>query len=360
VQNTPVSSNRPPTPGLAFPTTLDPCVQPSQSCLPIQNVTISDCPGVVLADQILCSLADDLLLSRSAIPNSPIMATAVRFSIFVALGALFIHLLRPAERPFCRCRQWEPCWPSETDWATLNSSIDGNLISARPIGRVCHEPTYDQQACEVLLNVSRNSGWRAAQPGKNTVLLFRVGIRSLTVAIVGTLQDWVWESGSTREKTCYVGGPVDIPCHQGRTPLYSAAVRLVSHVQYAIKFAKDHNLRLAIQNTGHDGSGRSSAHLKHTHYHDDFQPVGAVTTSGPAITVGAGVTLGELYAEGARQGYTIVGGVCPTVGLVGGFLQGGGVSGKFSHTRGLAVDSVLEIQAVTADVSISLSDNPSL
>ncbi|KAK4868625.1 hypothetical protein LT330_006827 [Penicillium expansum] len=258
------------------------------------------------------------------------MAGAVHLSIFVALGAL----------------QWEPCWPSETDWANLNSSIHGNLISVRPIGRICHEPTYEQQACDVLLNVSRNSGWRAAQPG--------------------TLQDWVWESGSTREETCFVGGPVDLPCHQGRTPLYSAAVRLVSHVQCAIKFAKNHNLRLVIRNTGHDGSGRSSApgsfeihthHLKHTHYHDDFQPVGAVTTSGPAVTVGAGVILGDLYAEGARQGYTVVGGVCPTVGFVGGFLQGGGVSGKFSHSRGLAVDNVLEIQAVTADGDLVVAND---
>lgn len=58
----------------------------------------------------------------------------------------------------------------------------------------------------------------------------------------------------------------------------------------------------------------------------------------------------ELYEMGAREGFMVVGGECPTVGYVGGFLQGGGVSSFHSYNRGLAVDNVIQFQVVTAGV----------
>ena len=69
------------------------------------------------------------------------------------------------------------------------------------------------------------------------------------------------------------------------------------------------------------------------------------------MSIGAGVLQSELYAECSRNGLTVVGGECPTVGAVGGFLQGGGVSSFHSYNRGLAVDNVLEFQLVTGKVS---------
>lgn len=77
---------------------------------------------------------------------------------------------------------------------------------------------------------------------------------------------------------------------------------------------------------------------------------GSTTASGPAVTIGAGVMHGEIFAHGAKYGFMVVGGECPTVGAAGGFLQGGGVSSFHSHKRGLAVDNVLEYKLVTADV----------
>lgn len=68
--------------------------------------------------------------------------------------------------------------------------------------------------------------------------------------------------------------------------------------------------------------------------------------------MGAGIMHWEVYSDGAKNGYTIVGGECPTVGAVGGFLQGGGVSSFHSFTKGLAVDNVLEYQVVTANVCV--------
>ena len=149
------------------------------------------------------------------------------------------------------------------------------------------------------------------------------------------------------------------PCHQGRVPLYSAVVRSAQHVQKAVLFAKEYNLRLVVRNTGHDGSGRSSSPNSfqiHTHllkgieYHADFVAKGAMIASGRAVTIGAGVMHWELSERGTRDGFIVVAGECPTVGAAGGFLQGGGVSSFHSHTRGLAVDNVLEYRVVTARV----------
>lgn len=136
--------------------------------------------------------------------------------------------------------------------------------------------------------------------------------------------------------------------------------RSTKDVQETIIFAKNHDLRLIVKNTGHDLAGRSSspnALQIHTHglqgirFHKDFRPDGSAETLGPAVTVEAGVMMGDLYARSAQHGYILVGGDCPTVGVAGGFLQGGGISDFLSLHHGLAVDNALEFEVVTADVS---------
>jgi hypothetical protein len=47
----------------------------------------------------------------------------------------------------CKCYPGEACWPSDADWAALNSSISGRLISTVPLGAPCHDPTYNAAAC---------------------------------------------------------------------------------------------------------------------------------------------------------------------------------------------------------------------
>ncbi|KAI2641176.1 putative oxidoreductase [Xylaria nigripes] len=252
----------------------------------------------------------------------------------------------------CRCRPWEPCWPSDEDWNLFNASIGGHLIRLRPLGHVCHDPTFDPIACDEVRHLARDSGWRASQPE--------------------VLQDWVWEGGLLTNETCLMGGSRETSCQQGRIPLYSAKVQSARHVQEAVVFAKKHNLRVVIKNTGHDGSGRSAAPNSlqiHTHslkgirYHADYTIQGAITASGPAVTIGAGVMHWELYERGSREGFITIGGECPTVGAAGGFLLGGGVSSILSQTHGLAVDNVLEFQIVLANgslVTANESNNPDL
>lgn len=69
---------------------------------------------------------------------------------------------------------------------------------------------------------------------------------------------------------------------------------------------------------------------------------------GPAIKVGAGVSGGDATLYTSRYGYRVVTGGCPTVGIAGGFVQGGGES-LLSGLYGLGADNVLEWEVVTAE-----------
>ena len=68
--------------------------------------------------------------------------------------------------------------------------------------------------------------------------------------------------------------------------------------------------------------------------------------SGPAARLGAGVGVGESYMAVHKYGYRIVGGECGTVGVAGGYSQGGGHS-VLATENGLASDQVLEWEVVT-------------
>ena len=70
------------------------------------------------------------------------------------------------------------------------------------------------------------------------------------------------------------------------------------------------------------------------------------TYTGKAIRMGAGVQGFEAYAAAQKVGYSVTGGECPTVGLAGGYTQGGGHSALASK-YGLAADQTLEWEVIT-------------
>lgn len=241
----------------------------------------------------------------------------------------------------CRCRPHETCWPSTQQWSALNESIQGNLVAVRPAASVCHQGEFNSKACKSITGLWSDSVWRSAQPG--------------------AVQWQNWEAWPENQQTCYLESPQNSTCHQGRISLYSAKVQNAAHVQKAVRFARDHNLRLAIKNTGHDFLGRSSApeslqilthDMKSIHLVDDFAPKGAPkgTREGHAMTIGAGVQLPEMYSAVAQHNRTVLGGSAHTVGAAGGYIQGGGHS-PFGAWKGLASDHALEFEVVTANVS---------
>ncbi|KAJ5766302.1 uncharacterized protein N7511_003918 [Penicillium nucicola] len=264
---------------------------------------------------------------------------------FAILTAVLAFGLRQSPlfstQPHCRCQPGSACWPSQASWNYLNTSIGGNLVALRPAGSVCFKDEFTPDACEDFVKNFHNTNWRVQSPA--------------------SLQVVNWENLRSREESCHVSPDGNITqCDQGRVARYSAKVESVSQVQAVIEFAAANDLRLAIRNTGHDLAGRSTAAdsiqihtaglkgIQHTESFHPSAPWGQVVESeGPAVTVGAGVMTGELYSAAAEGKYTVVGGSCSTVGIAGGWMQGGGY-GILSPSKGLGVDNVLELNIITA------------
>lgn len=76
---------------------------------------------------------------------------------------------------------------------------------------------------------------------------------------------------------------------------------------------------------------------------------------GAAFRLGAGVQGFEIMAAAHEKGLVVVGGECPTVGIAGGYTQGGGHS-AISTNFGLAADNVLSWEVVTADGRLVTAD----
>ena len=171
-----------------------------------------------------------------------------------------------------------------------------------------------------------------------------------------------WEAWPLRNESCYIGSSSRIPCRQGRVSLYSAAVESTEHIQTAINFASQHNLRLAVKNTGHDFVGRSLAPLslqifthkmKEMSFARKFRPKGFNASEeelGPAVTVSAGVQLHDMYLFCHKNNVSVVAGHANSVGVAGGYIQGGGHS-ILGPWKGMAVDNVLQYTLVLANVS---------
>lgn len=69
---------------------------------------------------------------------------------------------------------------------------------------------------------------------------------------------------------------------------------------------------------------------------------------GPALKVGSGVMGGDVARFASESGYRVITGGCPTVGMAGGYTQGGGIS-LLSGLYGLGAANVLEWEVVTTD-----------
>ena len=55
--------------------------------------------------------------------------------------------------PKCKCIPEDVCWPSAWEWTQLNRTVGGRLIATEPLGKVCHYPSYDAEACAQVQEV---------------------------------------------------------------------------------------------------------------------------------------------------------------------------------------------------------------
>lgn len=99
------------------------------------------------------------------------------------------------------------------------------------------------------------------------------------------------------------------------------------------------------------------------HLHDiEYKDHSDSHYQGPSFKVGAGTMGFQVLEAASKKNLVVVTGECPTVGLAGGFIQGGGHS-ALSTSFGLGADQTLEFEVVTADgklVTASRSENSDL
>jgi FAD/FMN-containing dehydrogenase len=161
-----------------------------------------------------------------------------------------------------------------------------------------------------------------------------------------------WASGNA----CTPTSQPNSNCIQGGWSEYVVRATTVRHIQLAVNFARNQNIRLVIKNSGHDFNGKSiggyslsvwTHNLKGMAYDPNYtSPTGSYR--GRAVAYAAGTQASEGSALMRQEGMVMIVAGGPTVGIAGGFLQGGGHS-TYTSYYGLAADQVLAITAVTAD-----------
>jgi FAD/FMN-containing dehydrogenase len=243
----------------------------------------------------------------------------------------------------CKCHPGTTCWPSDDDFARLNQSVSGQLIRTHPPASVCYtdEPNYNEAACQVVLSNWYDAAFHSRDPTS-------VG----SPIWAGNPCPPIYLNG-----TSVTGDPVagSKGCHVGGYPAFAINATEPLHVQEAVRFARKHNIRLNIKNTGHSFQGRSTAygslsiytfHYKGIRFHENFQPENCPSQDGHmAASLGAGETVDAVYAALAKHNAVAVAGSARTVGVVGWFSGGG--HGPLSSDYGMGADNVLQVTLVT-------------
>ncbi|KAL2156769.1 hypothetical protein VTH82DRAFT_1515 [Thermothelomyces myriococcoides] len=245
----------------------------------------------------------------------------------------------------CKTYPGDLLWPSRLTWSVFNLLTGGALIETVPIGAVCYPNSgvYNAAKCADIIEHWQESATHEADPTSVMSPLFQ-------------------------GETCMPQNGNTSQCTLGGFPAYAVKATSVYQIQLAVNFARSLNLRLVIKNTGHDFLGKSlgygalsiwTHHLKSIRFR---KSVKTPSYSGPALELGAGVTVAELYEAADKYGVTAVGGECKGVGVAGGYLAGGGhspLSGKY----GLGSDQVLSIDVVLPNgrfVTASETENTDL
>jgi hypothetical protein len=277
----------------------------------------------------------------------------------------------------CRCLYGRSCWPNQAAFDILSQNLSRPLIYPTPVAAPCYADLSSSACANVQTHFS-DAIWRTDQPGAHEFQNF---------------ESYTWPNGTI--DACYLDTTLGSPCKQGSIPPIGVDARNTADIQAAIAFAKTHNLKLVIKNTGHDYQGRSIArgafmlwthNIKGMTYHSAFMPSGGpagatyggkpsiflsgdshCSSSFVAITTSAGDQWVDAYALALQHGRMLVGpfALGGSLGTAGGIAQGGG-DGVWSPRHGLgksppfssffdpdipflsAVDNILQYTIVTA------------
>lgn len=261
------------------------------------------------------------LLNQAA--TIPLLASPLSFPQLAAKAAS-----APTVMSWRRVQPGDPAWPSEADWARLNSAVGNRLIKVQSPLAACSDAA-DSAACRETLKNLRNPFYVGDLPG--------------ATQSSGWLDAWMPAPSA-----------------------YAVAAESAADVAAAVNFARERKLRLVIKGGGHSFQGTSCApdslliwtrRMNRIVLHDAFVPQGCAghVAPKPAVEVGAGAIWLHVYeAVTGKAGRFVRGGGCTTVGVAG-LVQSGGF-GNFSKQFGTAAGSLLEAEVVTADGQVRVAN----
>jgi FAD/FMN-containing dehydrogenase len=231
----------------------------------------------------------------------------------------------------CRYDPTHPKWPSERALTKLRKQLSSPnaLIATISQASVCYGLSKNDAQCSSMTNSWSNASTHIDDPTEILSPLYQ-GLTCQPPSMFDS-------------KACTLGG----------SPAYVIKAATVSDIQSVINFCRNDFLRLVVKNTGHDFAGKSTGMgafsvwthgLKDMQYFDNY--VDDSGYKGPAIKASAGVQASELYKFADKYGVLAVAGEGQTVGVFGGYIQGGGHS-PLSSLYGMAADHVLGFEVVT-------------
>ena len=149
------------------------------------------------------------------------------------LSLSYFALQSPAQNSSCKAVPHSPTWPSEQQWAVLNSSLYGRLLAPLPPAAVCDPslPIYNNATCSYVASQYQLTDFHSKDP------------------ISVDLPNW-------EDDACLPSGP---HCNLAKFPRYVVNATTAADVKAAILFAGKWNVRLIVKGTGHDYLGRSAS-----------------------------------------------------------------------------------------------------
>jgi hypothetical protein len=128
------------------------------------------------------------------------------------------------ERPACKAFPGTEEWPLDEEWAHLNKSLDGALLKPIPPAAVCYNETssYNQAQCDFLEFNASQTRFYIDNP-------------------LSVLSQWI--EGDTCPGLPFLASN----CTQGGFPTYVVNATTVKHVQIAVNFARNRNIRIVIK-----------------------------------------------------------------------------------------------------------------
>src|ERR1700760_2249642 len=85
---------------------------------------------------------------------------------WICVALVFAEVKSQSLLPRCKSRPESADWPSNSDWARLNSTLGGVLLKPSPAGSSCHKdfPDYNEEQCNYVRFRWNSSSFHSDHP----------------------------------------------------------------------------------------------------------------------------------------------------------------------------------------------------